>query len=220
MDPSIFIDPYLTLQDRLVLDVLISRDEQKRQGNPNVALPNNQQTIESRIDGDHESQVSASGEETKISSVSSHLHNRFNNQTVDSNKPIRINNHFQPREDAPKEEKYSQDSQSVIQRLKRMTDPAHEEFQPNCFVTLDIDDLRRTLPSWYRKWLLEPYIGWASGLVRSPTDVIMVTHLLLYLTTTLPSVVVLFLQFHLIHAVLHLVMQLYYIGTYTLMLVL
>lgn len=45
----------------------------------------------------------------------------------------------------------------------------------------------------------------------------MLTHLILYCTTLVPSAVFLFYRFSYVHAVLHVAMQLYYLGTYTLM---
>lgn len=45
----------------------------------------------------------------------------------------------------------------------------------------------------------------------------MLTHLLLYFTTSLPSAILLFGRFHWAHGVLHWIMQTYYVGTYTLM---
>jgi hypothetical protein len=62
-----------------------------------------------------------------------------------------------------------------------------------------------------------PYVSWAQGLVRHETDVVMLTHLLLYFTTTLPSAVWLFYRFTYLHGVLHFAMQFWYMGAYTLM---
>lgn len=53
--------------------------------------------------------------------------------------------------------------------------------------------------------------------MRHETDVIMLTHLILYFTTLVPSAGLLFYHFSYIHAILHFAMQLYYMGTYTLM---
>lgn len=53
--------------------------------------------------------------------------------------------------------------------------------------------------------------------MRHETDVIMLTHLILYFTTLVPSAVYLFYRFSYIHAVLHSATQVYLMGTYTLM---
>lgn len=66
-------------------------------------------------------------------------------------------------------------------------------------------------------YVLQPYIRWARKVVRRETDVVMVTHIILYFTTSLPSAVVLFYRFSWLHAVLHGLMQGWYVGTYTLM---
>ncbi|RCI08743.1 hypothetical protein L249_4727 [Ophiocordyceps polyrhachis-furcata BCC 54312] len=65
--------------------------------------------------------------------------------------------------------------------------------------------------------LLQPYIRLAQKAARHPTDVVMITHLLLYLCTTVPSALLLYRHFSLVHGLLHVAMQLYYMGTYTLM---
>ncbi|TKW51109.1 hypothetical protein CTA1_12220 [Colletotrichum tanaceti] len=52
---------------------------------------------------------------------------------------------------------------------------------------------------------------------RSPTDVLMLTHLLLYLATSVPSALLLFRRFGYVHGALHMAMQFHYVGTYTLM---
>jgi hypothetical protein len=62
-----------------------------------------------------------------------------------------------------------------------------------------------------------PYIAWARKIVRHETDVLMLTHLILYFSTSLPSAVLLFYRFSWFHGVLHFAMQFWYMGTYTLM---
>lgn len=58
---------------------------------------------------------------------------------------------------------------------------------------------------------------WARGVVRVESDVVMITHLLLYMSTTIPSAAYLFYNFHWWHAVLHCVVQGWYMGAYTLL---
>ncbi len=69
-----------------------------------------------------------------------------------------------------------------------------------------------------RRWLLDRYIALAGRVVRHPTDVIMLTHLLLYAATTVPSAAaLLFWRFTWPHAVVHLAMQLWYMGAYNIL---
>lgn len=65
--------------------------------------------------------------------------------------------------------------------------------------------------------MLGPYIRAARSIVRVETDVVMLTHLLLYFSTSVPSVIILFSNFTWAHGILHAVMQVTYMGAYTLM---
>jgi hypothetical protein len=67
------------------------------------------------------------------------------------------------------------------------------------------------------EFLLQPYIKFGRTIVRTNTDVVLLTHLILYFTTSVPSGIYLFYHFTWIHAILHWLMQSYYVGTYTLM---
>ncbi|KAI1379526.1 hypothetical protein F4677DRAFT_442503 [Hypoxylon crocopeplum] len=49
------------------------------------------------------------------------------------------------------------------------------------------------------------------------SDVVMVTHLILYFTTSIPSAIWLYYHFTYLHGIIHSAMQFYYVGTYTLM---
>ena len=100
-------------------------------------------------------------------------------------------------------------------RIKALNDPNSDLFAPTVFLQWDIAYL--TLPDVIQRNFLEPYVRWAQKIVRNPTDVVMVTHLILYLTTSLPSMLLLFSCFSWIHGSLHLLMQAYFAGTYTLM---
>jgi len=101
--------------------------------------------------------------------------------------------------------------------MQALNDPSSDDFEPTVMNSLDLDDIRSRIPKWVDQWLLEPYIRTARSVVRVETDVIMVTHLLLYFTTSVPSAMWLFHRFHWAHGLLHFVMQAYYVGTYTLM---
>ncbi|KAK1144066.1 hypothetical protein N8T08_005728 [Aspergillus melleus] len=111
----------------------------------------------------------------------------------------------------------SNTSAPTLDQLRALNDPHHQDFVPTVFVTWDLPDLQRSLPAWLQRWVLQPYIRAARQLVRVETDVVMLTHLLLYFTTSVPSAIWLFRHFSWAHGVLHWIMQSYYVGTYTLM---
>ena len=96
-----------------------------------------------------------------------------------------------------------------------MRNPKDPDFEPVVF--LSIDQCADYLPSSVITYIIEPYMSWARHIVRHETDVVMLTHLLLYFTTQLPSAIFLFRNFTYLHGVIHLAMTIYYVGTYTLM---
>ncbi|KAI0019876.1 fatty acid desaturase [Xylariomycetidae sp. FL0641] len=104
-----------------------------------------------------------------------------------------------------------------IAAMTRLNDPAAQGFEPTVFSSVDLRDLRTRLHPAVYTYVLEPYIAWARKVARYETDVVMVTHLLLYVTTSVPSAVFLFYRFSYLHGVLHALMQGYYIGAFTLM---
>ncbi|KAK0385368.1 hypothetical protein NLU13_7844 [Sarocladium strictum] len=106
-------------------------------------------------------------------------------------------------------------SESNVQKLKALNNPKSPDFELSAFSGFELRDLK--LPSYIDQFLLQPYIAWASSVVRVKTDVIMLTHLLIYASTSIPSALILFHRFTYFHGFLHLVMQLYYIGAYTLL---
>ncbi|EZG19932.1 hypothetical protein H107_01834 [Trichophyton rubrum CBS 202.88] len=109
----------------------------------------------------------------------------------------------------------AEDEQKTIEHLRNLNDPAHADFDPTVFVSWDTQKL--PFPAAVQQWLIRPYIARARRLVRVETDVAMLTHLLLYFSTSVPSAVLLFYRFSWLHGVLHLLMQGWYMGTYTLM---
>ncbi|KAH7119846.1 hypothetical protein B0J11DRAFT_71413 [Dendryphion nanum] len=102
--------------------------------------------------------------------------------------------------------------QQTIDYMKSLNDPKSSAFTPTIFFTFD------TIKSeTLRKWVIDPYTRWARKVVRVETDVVMLTHLIVYFTTSVPSAIYLFYNFRWWHAVLHLIMQGYYMGPYTLL---
>lgn len=104
---------------------------------------------------------------------------------------------------------------AIIERLIAANNPNDVRFDPTVFVSWDVDQSR--LPPWLYNHVLQPYIRWARTVVRNQNDVVMLTHLILYFTTSVPSAIYLFYNFSWMHGILHWVMQSYYVGTYTLM---
>ena len=102
-----------------------------------------------------------------------------------------------------------------IASLKAARDPSSPDFQPTIIVSAD--GVPQGLPSFLTQTVIEPYVRLARKLVRHETDVVFITHLLLYSTTTVPSALYLYRNFTYLHGFLHLIMTGYYIGTYTLM---
>ncbi|KAL8827209.1 MAG: hypothetical protein Q9191_003330, partial [Dirinaria sp. TL-2023a] len=106
------------------------------------------------------------------------------------------------------------DDLSTVQFLTDINSTKSESFQPTVFTTWDEGDL----PPLIEKYIVQPYASWAKTVVRRPTDVVFLTHILLYLFTSVPSAVGLYCRFTWSHAVIHWVMQAYYSGSFTLML--
>lgn len=102
-----------------------------------------------------------------------------------------------------------------LARMRALNDPDSDAFSPTVFLRWDVAHL--TPPDFLQRKFLKPYIRWAQTIVRNPTDVVMVTHLILYFTTSLPSMLLLFFCFSWIHGTFHVLMQVYLAGTYTLM---
>ncbi|KKZ66833.1 hypothetical protein EMCG_07438 [[Emmonsia] crescens] len=108
-----------------------------------------------------------------------------------------------------------QANRATVETLASFNNPQHKDFEPTIFVTWDFKDIK--LPRLLNDYLLQPYINFGRKIVRVETDVVMLTHLLLYFATSVPSAIFLFYRFNWIHGVLHWLMQTYYVGAYTLM---
>ncbi|KAH0495647.1 hypothetical protein TgHK011_009182 [Trichoderma gracile] len=117
----------------------------------------------------------------------------------------------EPRQGEPSVDTAAKD----IALLKSMRNPGDAHFEPT--IVVSIDDLPSRLPKSVNNFILQPFISWARKTARYETDVVMIVHLILYFTTSVPSAILLFRNFNLIHGILHAVMQVYYVGTYTLM---
>ena len=103
--------------------------------------------------------------------------------------------------------------EATIKLLQELNDSQSSAFEVSVFTTWDLQDI----PDWLKRWLINPYITVASAVVRRPTDVVFLTHILLYLSTSLPSAVRLYSHFSWLHAIGHWLLQSYYCGSFTLM---
>lgn len=106
------------------------------------------------------------------------------------------------------------DDQTTLQLLSNLNSPKSQSFQPTIVTGWDQPDISPFIKSY----LIHPYMTWAKTIVRRPTDVVFLTHILLYLFTSVPSAVRLYTHFTWPHAVIHWLMQAYYCGSFTLML--
>ena len=106
------------------------------------------------------------------------------------------------------------DDQMTLQLLSNLNSPKSQDFQPTVFTGWDQPDISPLI----QHYLVQPYTNWAKTVVRRPTDVVFLTHILLYLSTSVPSAIRLYVHFTWPHAILHWLMQGYYCGSFTLML--
>ncbi|QKX57537.1 uncharacterized protein TRUGW13939_04654 [Talaromyces rugulosus] len=113
--------------------------------------------------------------------------------------------------------KSKDEDSAAIDQLQALNTPSHPSFEPTVLVSCDLAYLRAKLPPLVYDNLLQPYIAVGRKIVRVETDVVMLTHLILYFSTSVPSALLLYRHFTYTHAVLHWLMQSYYVGTYTLM---
>ncbi len=106
------------------------------------------------------------------------------------------------------------DNRSTIEALANLNDFNHPDFQQTVFTGWDQDDI----PDSLSQYLIRPYTTWAQTIVRRPTDVVFITHIIIYLCTSLPSAIALFWHFSWPHALFHWLMQGWYSGAFTLLL--
>lgn len=104
--------------------------------------------------------------------------------------------------------------EKTVQVLQALNDPKSPSFTPTIFTGYDDKHLNARV----RKYIVEPYAGLARHVVRNPTDVVFLTHLIVYHATLLPSVYILFTHFTWLHGVLHSAMAMFYAGAFTLLL--
>ena len=127
--------------------------------------------------------------------------------------------------------------QNLLQDLRKSR-AIHTPDPTACLVTYDDQSSMRALDEVYNEatvftsWdlkdlpagkgikanLLHKYVAWAQCIVRNPVDVVFLTHIILYLSTSVPSAAFLYHHFNWAHGVFHCLLQLWYCGSFTLML--
>ncbi|CAG8979855.1 hypothetical protein HYALB_00002628 [Hymenoscyphus albidus] len=92
-----------------------------------------------------------------------------------------------------------------------LADSNHEKFEPFIFTSWKCSQA----PPWLNRLLIQPYIWQTQDMVRRPSDIIYISHLLVLCLIGLPNLILLFAHFSWIHAVLHELLVLYFLGPYT-----
>lgn len=111
------------------------------------------------------------------------------------------------------------DSQEALRRLDALNNPRDAEFQPTVFCDRDVSlaNVKIKSANDLKSALLNKYVAWARTIVRHETDVVFLTHIIMYFTTSVPSAIYLFYDFHYWHGIAHVLMQVWYSGAFTLM---
>ncbi|KFY87825.1 hypothetical protein V500_06736 [Pseudogymnoascus sp. VKM F-4518 (FW-2643)] len=86
--------------------------------------------------------------------------------------------------------------------------------ESTAFTTWDNNEINPTLD----RLVVQPYLAWASKLVRQDPDTVFITHIIVHFTTLLPSALCLYYSFSWLHAVLHTVYAVWNAGPFTLLL--
>ena len=107
----------------------------------------------------------------------------------------------------------SDHDRAAISRLQAFNDPNSPDFQPTVFVSWD----DKHIPDVLNRHIVRPYARFAARVVRHPTDIVFLTHLLMYLFVNLPSAIWLFHSFTYLHGVAHAAFTLWCAGSFTLM---
>lgn len=105
-----------------------------------------------------------------------------------------------------------QDEESIA-LLKSYNDPKSIEFTPTVFTFWDNKDISESL----NNYIIKPWTRIAMRIVRHPTDVVFLNHLIQYMTINLGSAIWLYYNFSYIHAVAHTVYTVWCAGAFTLL---
>ena len=97
--------------------------------------------------------------------------------------------------------------------LKAYNDPNDAGFVPTIVTSWDEKHIPRVL----NDQIVKPYARIAASIVRHPTDVVFLTHLIQYMTLNLGSAIWLFYRFTYLHGIAHAVYSGWCIGAFTLL---
>jgi len=100
-----------------------------------------------------------------------------------------------------------------IKLLSSYNNKDDPNFTPTVFTTWDEKDISPFL----NKYLVQPYSRIAQTIVRHPTDVVFLTHLIIIFITVIPSAIYLYVNFNYFHAVLHTCWAGFCMGPFTLL---
>jgi hypothetical protein len=102
----------------------------------------------------------------------------------------------------------------TLDELAALSNPTNGRFQPVVFTTWDNSDF----PPWFSTYVLQPYIAWASSVVRHRSDVVFLTYVLVLFTVGIPNIVLLFLHFNWFQAIFQWALVTYFVGPYSILL--
>ena len=102
----------------------------------------------------------------------------------------------------------------TLDDLTALSDPTNASFQPIVFTTWDHSDF----PPWINAYVLQPYVIWASNVVRHRSDVVFLTYILVLFAIGIPNMVLLFLRFNWFRAILQWAFVTYFVGPYSILL--
>ena len=95
--------------------------------------------------------------------------------------------------------------------LSALSDPTNRQSEPAAFTTWDSADF----PPWIRTYMLQPYVAWACGVVRRPSDVVFLTYIIALLALGVPNMVCLFLHFNWWQVLFQWIFVAYFVGPYS-----
>jgi len=113
-------------------------------------------------------------------------------------------------DDEPGDRDYDKQSISL---LKAYNDPNSSDFAPTVFTTWDDKDI----PKFLSHYVVRPYTQIAMQIVRHPTDVVFLTHIIQYLTINLGSAIWLYYRFSYLHGLAHTAYTVWCVGSFTLL---
>ena len=127
-----------------------------------------------------------------------------------------INDHDTKKLTSSKSETVAHDD-SALEVLKSINDPKHPNFQPTIFSSWDYNLNDFQSPRSFRDLVMREYVKWARTVVRHQTDVVFLSHIIIYFTTALPSAIYLYYDFNILHGLAHILYIVWCSGAFTLM---